>query len=158
MGLFVLLGYGDFEERFLACPSDVSTREPRGDSNTHQNRLMMAKSGFQKQHASFCSAEGWPPSLFGHFCFEWVTNRRWCLPEERRTVSPRCGLFTFCYLIRASVHSSLHKPPKRKQQHPRPGCLLIPWNEKINQMQNLKKKRIIIDLNRLSLPCLIVNH
>lgn len=77
-------------------------------------------------------------SLFGHFCFEWVTNRCWCLPEERRAVSPRCGLFAFCCLIRASVHSSLHNPPpKGKQQYPGPGCLPILWNEKINQMQKI---------------------
>lgn len=34
VGLFVLLGYGGFKDCFLARPSDISTREPRGDSPT----------------------------------------------------------------------------------------------------------------------------
>lgn len=78
-------------------------------------------------------------SLFGHFCFEWVTKRCWCLPEEQWTVSPRRGVFALCCLIRASVHLSLHNRPPPQENSSTQGEAGFPYPgmKKINQMQKI---------------------
>lgn len=144
-----MLGCGRFEGYLMAYSSDIF---PRGVAQwlcDDCRSQLLIKSGVLK--AAACLPAVWRAglSLSGHFCFEWVTNRCWCLPEERRTVSPRCGLFAFCSLIRARVHLGLHTPPPKENSSTQ-GQDVFPYPG-MKKLIRCKKNWIIFDLSRLSM-------
>lgn len=127
---FCLLGYRGFVSCFLAHPSDISIREPRGDSLTPiRIGWWWRRVGFESSMLPFVVPRAGPHlSLVISVLSGWLIGVGVYLRHGGLFPQGVGCLHSATWFVPVCTWVCIN-PPK-EQQHLRPVCLLIPWNEK----------------------------